>query len=296
MRKPLLSLLAALTLISGGACGKHRAGDRPLVGVTLPAGTDAFSQALERGMRQAADSLRLDLRIVVAQSDAGRQTAQVDSFIDERVDAIVIAPVNSNDIVSAIEAANRANIPVFTSAIASDGGVVVAHVASDHRQGGQLVGAYIGRRLGGGGNVVILDQPTVSSVRDRVAGFREALRAFPNIRVLASPAVDGGSRDLAKQRTNNLLATGQKIDAVFGTNDESALGALAAIQAAGRTDMIVVGYDARPEGALVAAAVQDPVAIGRRTIEAVAARLRGESVPPVVPVPVGLVERDSLRP
>src|SRR5258705_533765 len=153
MRKPLLSLLAALTLISGGACGKHRAGDRPLVGVTLPAGTDAFSQALERGMRQAADSLRLDLRIVVAQSDAGRQTAQVDSFIDERVDAIVIAPVNSNDIVSAIEGATRANTPVFTPPTAGDGGGVVAPAASAHRQGGQLVGAYIGRRLGGGGKV-----------------------------------------------------------------------------------------------------------------------------------------------
>ncbi len=91
------------------------------------------------------------------------------------------------------------------------------------------------------------------------------------------------------------MATGQKIDAVFGTNAESALGALAAIQAAGRTDMIVVAYDAAPDGALVAAAVQNPALIGRRTIETVAARLRGEPVPPLVLVPVALVERDSLR-
>jgi ribose transport system substrate-binding protein len=226
----------------------------------------------------------------------------VDNFINQRVDAIVIAPVNSNGIVSAIEEANRADIPVFTADIASDGGAVVAHVASDNRQGGRLLGAYVAKRLGGGGNVVILDQPTVNSVRDRVAGFREALTAFPNIRVLASPAVERGIRDVAKQKMDNLLATGQKIDAVFGTNDDCALGALAAIQAAGRTGMIVVGYDATPEArtaisqgtALVADAVQDPVTIGRRTIEAVAARLRGEPVPPVVPVPVGLVERDSL--
>ena len=143
----------------------------------------------------------------------------------------------------------------------------------------------------------------MNSVRDRVAGFREALHAFPNIRILASPAVERGIRDVAKQKMDNLLATGQKIDAVFGTNDDCALGALAAIQAAGRTGMIVVGYDATPEArtaigqgtALVADAVQDPVTIGRRTIEAVAARLRGEPVPATVPVPVGLVERDSLH-
>jgi ribose transport system substrate-binding protein len=289
MRKPLLSLLAALTLVSGGGCGKHRAGDRPLVGVTLRTEADGL------GMQQAAESLGLDLRIVTAESDVARQTAQVDSFVDQRVDAIVIVPINPTGIVSAIDVANRARIPVFTADVASDGGAVVAHIASDHRQGGRLLGAYVAQRLGGGGNVVILDQPTVSSVRDRVAGFREALTAFPNIRVLASPAVDGGNRDVAKQKTDNLLATGQKIDAVFGTNDESALGAIAAIQAAGRADMIVVGYDATPEGALVAAAVQNPVLIGRRTIETVAARLRGEPVPPRVLVPVALLERDSLR-
>jgi ribose transport system substrate-binding protein len=225
----------------------------------------------------------------------------VDKFINQKADAIVIAPVNSSGIVSAIEEANRAGIPVFTADIASDGGTVVAHVASDNRQGGRLLGAYVAKRLGGGGNVVILDQPTVTSVRDRVAGFREALAAFPNIRVIAAPAVERGVRDVAKQKMDNLLATGQKIDAVFGTNDDCALGALAAIQAAGKAGTIVVGYDATPEArtaisqgtALVADAVQDPITIGRRTMEAVAARLKGHAVPGVVPVPVGLVERDS---
>ncbi|HXM38830.1 MAG TPA: substrate-binding domain-containing protein [Gemmatimonadales bacterium] len=304
MRKPLLWLLAATLLTWTGACGKRRASGRPLVGVTLLTDAHVFYQDLKRGMQQAADSLGLDLQIVAGEWDLARQTAQVDNFINARADAIVIAPVNSSGIVSAIEEANRAGIPVFTADIASDGGTVVAHVASDNRQGGRLLGAYVGRRLGGGGNVVILDQPTVTSVRDRVAGFREALRDYPNIRVVASPAVERGIRDVAKQKMDNLLATGQRIDAVFGTNDDCALGALAAIQAAGRPGIIIVGYDATPEArsaisqgtALVADAVQDPVTIGRRTMEAVAARLKGGAVAPVVPVPVGLVERGSLPP
>lgn len=178
--------------------------------------------------------------------------------------------------------------------------VFSADLAAENREGGRLLGAYVGRRLGGGGNVVILHQPALDGARHRVAGFREALMAFPNIRIVASPAVEG--RDVAKQRMDNLLATGQKIDAVFGSDDECALGALAAIQAAGKPGTVVVGYGATPEAraaitqgtALVADAVLDAVTIGRRAVEAVAARRRGEQAPAVLAVPVGLVARDSL--
>lgn len=300
MRRPLV--LAALATVGTAACSGSRPHTRPQVGVTLLTEAHVFYQDLKRGLQQAADSLGIDLHVVAGEWDLARQTSQVDNFITQRMDAIVVAPVNSSGIVSAIESANAAHIPVFTADIASDGGQVTTHVASDNRQGGRLLGEYVARRLKGGGNVAILDQPTVASVRDRVAGFRAALAAFPNIRIVASPAVERGLRDLAKQKMDNLLSTEQHIDAVFGTNDDCALGALAAIEAAGRKDMIVVGYDATPEAraaisrgsALVADAVQDPVAIGRLTIQVVAAKLRGDSVPAVIPVPVGLVERDSL--
>jgi len=299
MRRALFVVVTLAATLAG--CGRKRS-SRPQVGVTLLTETHVFYQDLRRGMQQAADSLGVDLKIVSGEGDLSQQTAQVENFITQRMDAIVIAPVNSSGIASAIQEANRANIPVFTADIAADGGAVVAHVASDNRQGGRLLGAYVAQRLGGGGNVVILDQPTVASVRDRVAGFREALAAFPNIRIVAQPVVDLGKRDLAKEKMDNLLATDQKIDAVFGTNDECALGALAAIQAAGKSGIFVVGYDATPEArsaiarntALAADAVQDPVTIGRRTIETIVARLHGATVSAVIHVPVGLVTHDSL--
>jgi ribose transport system substrate-binding protein len=135
-----------------------------------------------------------------------------------------------------------------------------------------------------------------------VTGFVDALSKYPNIRIVARPAVERGLRDVAKQKMDNLLTTDQHIDAVFGTNDDCALGALAAIQAAGTRNTFVVGYDATPEArteiasgtALVADAVQDPVTIGRRTIETVVQVLKGQSVPSVIPVPVSIVTRDSL--
>jgi ribose transport system substrate-binding protein len=294
------ALLASLVLAAG--CAGAKESQRPQVGVTLLTEAHVFYQDLKRGMLEAADSLGLDLHIVAGEWDLARQTAQVQNFITRDMDAIVIAPVNSSGIVSAVEEARESGIPVFTADIAADGGGVVTHVASDNRQGGRILGEYLAERLNGEGKVAILDQPTVASVQDRVAGFREALAEYPDIEIVAAPAVERGLRDVAKEKTDNLLAANRELDAIFGSNDDCALGALASIQAAGRERVIVVGYDATPEARtaigggtqLIADAVQDPVTIGRRTVEVVAAQLRGEDTPPVMAVPVSLVTRDSL--
>lgn len=295
-------LRALLPLVVACACARSAEPGRPRIGVTLLTEAHVFYQDLKRGLQAAADSLGLDLYIVAGEWDLARQTAQVQGFITRRMNAIVIAPVNSSGIVTAVEEARAAGIPVFTADIAADGGGVAAHVASDNRQGGRLLGEFLAQRLAGRGAVAILDQPTVSSVQERVAGFREALAGHPGIEIVAAPAVERGLRDVAKQKTDNLLAGGRQLDAIFGSNDDCALGALAAAQAAARTDLLIVGYDATPEArtaieggtALVADAVQHPEVIGRRTAETVAAFLRGETVPARIAVPVSLVTRDSL--
>jgi ribose transport system substrate-binding protein len=290
-------------LLPLAACAGGRKTERPQVGVTLLTEAHVFYQDLKRGMQQAADSLGIDLHIVAGEWDLARQTAQVEGFVTQKMDAVVIAPVNSSGIVTAVEEARNAGIPVFTADIAADGGGVVSHIASDNRQGGRLLGKYLAHRLGGKGDIAILDQPTVRSVQDRVAGFREAIAAYPGMTVVADPAVERGLRDVAKQKSDNLLAGGRRIDAIFGSNDDCALGALAAVQAAGRTDILIVGYDATPEArtaiasgtSLVADAVQHPEVIGRRAVETVAAYLKGEHVPERIAVPVSLVDRDSLQ-
>ena len=295
-----LACLVLAAIITACAGADH--GDRPQVGVTLLTEAHVFYQDLKSGLLEAADSLGIDLHIVAGEWDLARQTQQVQNFITLDMDAIVIAPVNSSGIVSAISEANDVGIPVFTADISADAGSIVSHIASDNKQGGRLLGEYVAERLNGSGDVAILDQPTVASVRDRVAGFREALEAYPNIQIVAAPAVERGLRDVAKQKTDNLLAGGRRIDAIFGSNDDCALGALASLDAAGRTDVIVVGYDATPEARtaiasgslLLADAVQDPVEIGRRTIQAVADHLSGSSTPTIVAVPVSLVTQDSL--
>jgi ribose transport system substrate-binding protein len=293
------ALLAALFVLG---CAKDARHGRPQVGVTLLTEGHVFYQDMKRSLQHTADSLGVDLHIVAGEWDLARQTAQVQNFITQKMAAIVIAPVDSRGIVSAVEDANRAGIPVFTADIAAAGGQVVAHIASDNAQGGRLMGEYLAKRLNGHGAVAILDQPTVSSVIDRVRGFREALAAYPGITIVAAPAVERGIREVAKQKTDNLLQAHPDLAGIFGSNDDCALGALAAVRAAGRNGVLIVGFDAIPEARtailadtpLKADAVQDPVEIGRRTIGAVVAHLRGQAVPALIPVPVSVVDRETL--
>lgn len=296
------ALLLAAAAAAAPACARRPVNTRPQIGVTLLTQAHVFYQDLQKGMEAAADSLGMDLHIVAGEGDLARQTSQVENFITQKMNAIIIAPVDSRGIVSAVDEANHAGIPVFTADIASAGGHVTSHIASDNAQAGGLLGEYMASRLKGKGDIAILDQPTVSSVIDRVRGFREAIAKYPGIHVVADPAVDRGLRDLSKNKVDNLLQAHPNLVGIFGSNDDCALGALASVRAAGRSNIVIVGFDATPEarsaissgGPLEADAVQYPVVIGRKTIETVYRALHGEQVPPAVVVPVGIVDRDSL--
>ena len=264
----LRTQLALLGVALVAAC-HSRSTTTPHIGVAFPTDSSPFYQDLRRGMQHAADSLSLTLRFDPQPT---------------HMDAMVIAPGNAGGSAVAIKGAN---------------GQMVSEVMSDTRQGGRLLGEYVARRLEGGGNVAILDQPSVASVRELVAGFRDALAGYPNIRIVAAPAIDAGGRDVAQQKMGNLLATDQPINAVFATDDDGTLGALAAIASAGRKGIFVVGYDPGPEsraafnqGPLLGAySAPDPMAIGQRAIEVVAAKLKSDSVTARVLVPVTVVSK-----
>ncbi len=296
------AVVALAVLLAPTGCARRAASTRPQIGVTLLTEAHVFYQDLQRGMRAEADSLGLDLHVVAGEWDLARQTSQVENFITQKMNAIIIAPVDSRGIVSAIEEANRAKIPVFTVDIASAGGHVVSHIASDNEQGGELVGEYLAKLLHGKGNIAILDQPTLTSVIDRVRGFREAIAKYPGIHIVADAAVDRGLRDVAKNKTDNLLQAHPDLNAIFGSNDDCALGALASVRAAGKRNVLIVGFDATPEaraaiaggGPLKADAIQHPTTIGRQAILTVYRYLHGDTVPPFVAVPVGIVDRGTL--
>jgi ribose transport system substrate-binding protein len=291
------SLLVALFLAAG--CAPKPA--QKTIGISLLTREHVFYRDMEEAMKQAAARHGFHLIINAGEWDLAKHQAQIENYIVQRVDAIVVCPSDSKGIGPAIEKANQAGIPVFTADIQALGGKVVSHIASDNVAGGRLAGKFLAEALGGKGQVVIIDQPFVQSVIDRVAGFDEEIQKHPGIRIIARPNGEG-VRDRALKVMEDLLQSGKKIDAVFGINDDSALGALAAIEAAGRRDIIIVGYDAIPEAraairrgsALKADVIQFPKKIGAITIDTIARHLRGEPVAALVPVETGIVNQKSL--
>jgi ribose transport system substrate-binding protein len=300
MKQAVIFLSLVLVVIVG--CNKRQQPtSTKVIGVSLLTRAHMFYRDLESGLQEEAKKHSYELIITAGEFELGKQIGQVEDFIARKVDAIVICPVDSKGIGEAVKKANAANIPVFTADIAAEGATVVCHIASDNVQGGRLAGKFLANALNGKGTVAIINQPVVTSVLDRVAGFREALMMFPGIKIVAD--VNGqGVREKALQATSDILQANPNLNGIFGINDDSALGALDAVQQFKRSNIIIVGYDAIPPArdaikkgtALKADVVQYPSKIGSTTIQKISEYFSGASVPKVVPVEVGIVDQQQL--
>jgi len=153
------------------------------------------------------------------------------------------------------------------------------------------------------GPVAIIDEPEVTSVQDRVKGFKEAIASgCPSAKIVADIS-GGGQRDKASSVMEDLLQSHKDLRAVFGINDDSALGAAKAVQAANLTGkIIIVGFDATPEartaiqqGAMYGDAVQHPEDIGKLTIDAIHDYFGGKTPEKRIAVNVGQFTKANIK-
>jgi ribose transport system substrate-binding protein len=297
----LLIFSISLSLIS---CNKVREEKKftKTIGVSLLTRGHIFYRDLEEGLKLEARKNNYELIITSADWDLGKQISQIEDFISRKVDAIIVSPVDSRGIGSGIDAANGNEIPVFTADIAAEQGNVISHIASDNKQGGKLAGEFLARFLKGEGEIAIINQPAITSVLDRVQGFKEAISSFPEIKIVAD--VNGlGVRDRSLEAATDILQAHPGLKGIFGINDDSALGALDAVQQYKKSSIVIIGYDATPPAVdailkntpLKADVVQYPKLIGETTIIQIKNYFDGKHVPKVVPVQVGIVDRESLE-
>jgi ribose transport system substrate-binding protein len=304
-----LLILITLTTLFAGACNQRTATnssnsttaastEKKKIGVTLLTREDDFYRELEAGLKETAEKNGFELLVQSGDKDLSKQQSQIDNFIVQKVAAIIVCPTDTKGIAPAIERANAANIPVFTADIAAGGGKIVSHVASNNVEGGKIAAEFISNMLKDGGKVGIIGQPEVQSTIDREKGFREELAK--NTKISIVPTINGeGKRDRALKAAEDLLQGNADIKAIFCINDETALGTLSAIEAKGKKDVIIVGYDAAPEAVakikagtqLKASVAQQPRDIGAKTIEAIAKHLKGEKVEPITNVAVKIVDK-----
>jgi ribose transport system substrate-binding protein len=315
MRKMVILSFAVIALMLFTlACGKKadQAGDtskfakgasKITIGVSLLTRTHPFYQDLEKGLRETAAAAGYELLVTAGEFDVARQKDQVQDFIVRKVNAIVLSPCDSRSIGTAVKAANDAGIPVFTADIAclAEGVKIVTHVASDNVAGGRLAAQALAKAIGNRGKVAIIDHPEVESVIQRVKGFEDELAAnYKDITVVAKLS-GHGVKDQAFRTTEDILQSHPDLKAIFGINDDSALGALAAVEKAGKLGQVmIVGFDAVPEareaikaGKIFADVIQKPSEIGLKTIEAIKTYMSGGSVPASVLVPCDLFTQSS---
>ena len=283
---------------SGASDAKPTAvtGDKP-IGLSISTLNNPFFVTLNDAAKAKADSLQAKLTVVDAQNDASKQAADVEDLIQQGVKLIIINPVDSAAVASAIESANKAGIPVITVDRSAGGGKVISHIASDNVAGGKLAGEYMLKSIAAGSDVAMLEGVAGSSAAiERGEGFTKAVEG--KVKIVASQTADF-DRSKGLSVMENILQANPNIKAVFAQNDEMALGALEAIAAA-KKDIMVIGFDATAdavakvkEGKLAATVEQQPKLIGEQAIDAAVKYLSGEQVPASIPVELKLVTKDS---
>jgi ribose transport system substrate-binding protein len=273
--------------------------------------THEFWKSIEAGARQAATDLSKDGSRVemiwkgpFREDDREQQVQVVEGFTAQRVDGIVLAPLDRQALVRPVVEAKRQGVPTVVIDSDLDTPDIVSFVATDNRKGGQMAADELAATLAGKGSVLLLRyQEGSASTEAREAGFTEAMAKFPGIRLIASDQYAGPTRDTGKRAAENLLNRhGKELAGVFTVNETSTAGMLLALEDLSLTGKIaLVGFDATPAfeaaitaGTLHGIVVQNPYRMGYLGVETMVKHLRGEQVAPRIDTGVAVVTAKNL--
>jgi ribose transport system substrate-binding protein len=248
-----------------------------------------FHCELKAGVERAAREAGLGLVVADSHYRASDQATQIAGHAAAAdVDALLVTPCDPVGIGEAIEQANHARLPVFTVDIASASGrgQVVTHVGSDNVEGGRMAARLLVEALGGRGTVLIVMNPGIASMLDRIRGFREVVGASRGILVIGEIPVFGKAREESAARIGERIGRAA-VNGIFCCNDEFAMGAVAAVEAGGRLgEVAIVGFDGTEEarqavqaGKMRADVVQQPGRMAELAVFAIRDHLAGKPVP-----------------
>ncbi|MFT4190515.1 MAG: ribose ABC transporter substrate-binding protein RbsB [Comamonas sp.] len=308
MNRFIPTLLASVLAIGLAACSKQgpetaaAAGEAPAagaatVGLSISTLNNPFFVALRDGAQAEAGKDGITLVTVDAQDDPAKQIASVEDLIQKKVKVILINPTDSDAVAGVVKQAAAAGIPVVSLDRSVNGAEVVAHIASDNVAGGKLAGEFLLEKLGGKGNLVeIQGVPGTSAARERGQGFHLAVDGKDGVKVAASQPADF-DRAKGLSVTENILQGNKDVQGIFAHNDEMALGAQKAAEAAGLKNVVIVGFDATPDavaavkaGTLAATVQQKPELIGQYGVQVAKKLIDGQPVDKNIPVPLDLVK------
>jgi ribose transport system substrate-binding protein len=316
--KKFLAILLLLSLVIGlAACGtttttttsaatsttkagettaaSTTAGKAYTIGFAVSTLSNPFFVTMTDAAIAKAKAMGATVKLVQAADDAAKLTAVVEDLVAQKVDLIIINPVDSKAAGSAVKMANDNKIPVISVDRSVEGADVVTHIASDNVMGAKMAGEYLLSLVGNGAKVAELTGVAgASATRDRGEGFHQAAKGTMDIVVSLTANF---SRAEGLSVMENILQSNPDIKGVFAHNDEMALGAAVAIKDS-QKKIFVVGFDATDDalkavqdGTMAATIAQKPALMGEMAIENAIKILNGETIAKSIPVPVELIKK-----
>jgi len=286
---------------SGGPGGGKKDG-KLVIGVSLLNLSSEFIVMLNRAMEEKAREL--DVRLIVndAERRADKQVQQVESFVAQKVDAIILNPCEVEASAPAVDRARAAGIPIV-NVNSETRSAPTAFVGSRDEESGRLAMEYLAKRLGGKGRVVMMHGFMGQAAQiKRDQGAREVLAKHPEMKLVAHQTAEWDRAKAMSLMENWIQSHGDGIDAVFAQNDEMAMGALIALEQAKRKSRVVVaGVDAIADalqavkdGRLDATVFQDARGQGAGAVETAVKIARKQPCEKEVFIPFQLVTRENV--
>ncbi len=240
--------MLGLGLTACGAGDTTANKDTKRIGVTVY-DMSSFITAGKEGMEAYAKANNIELVWNSANLDVSTQANQVDSMVNQGVDAIIVVPIQADSLGPQVAAAKAKGIPLVAVNAALNNPDVAGSVQPDDVAAGEQEMQMMADRLGGRGNIVILQGPLGQSGElDRTKGINNVLAKYPDIKVLAKDTANWKRDEAVNKMKNWISGFGPQINAVVSENDDMGLGALQALKEAGRTDVPIVGIDGIEDG------------------------------------------------
>jgi ribose transport system substrate-binding protein len=295
LRTLALATTAACTIAAGAQAAALK------IGMTFQELNNPYFVTMQKALRDAAATVGATVVITDARHDVAKQISDVEDMLQQKIDILLVNPTDSTGIEAAVKAAHAAGV-VVVAVDANASGPVDSFVGSKNYDAGVMACEYLGKALGGTGEVAILDGIAVVPILERVRGCKAAFEKMPGMKLVD---VQNGKqeRDTALSVTENMIQRHPNLRGIFSVNDGGSMGVLSAIEASGK-DIKLTSVDGAPEAVAAIAkpgskfietSAQYPADMVRIAIGIAMAKKWGANVPAAIPIDVKLVDANEAK-
>lgn len=270
-------------------------------GVTYMTMNNPFYEVINNELKKEIEANGDKLITYDPALDIEKQNKQIYSFIDQKVDGIFVNPIDSQKIKPALQAAKKANIPIMIiDAPANDSELATSTIVSNNYDAGVQCALDMMKRKKTA-NIILLKHTSARSAKERIDGFLDTIEGHKDYKIINQGECEG-QLEIAMPIMQKMLIETKDVNVVMALNDPSALGALAALEANHRSDVIVYGVDGTPDvkslikknDSIAGTVAQSPIQIGKSAAKMMYSYLAGDEIESEKIIPVSLINRSNI--